>query len=270
MEEQMVEDLLLPSPTTWQNTPPPRFPLSRQVSYPKPSYTCHSAIAPSYTCAAKACSLFTSTDPFYIAQLQAAQNYTPSFFSQAGHPTQHSPFLIHHEHPHYSLLQYGESHGYMQESGIPVCYAGHPVFIGPLAAFEPAGGPSPLLPFVDISTSHSFSCRRNSNIILCPIGVPATHQHHVQKRNTMPSTPDSLRSRSAHNLRTPLGYIRVLQSLVTRLVENDKRSCSSKVILEMFGFLGFFLRLANKTQSCNFKHSQRRLVRSLQVTSHLV
>jgi hypothetical protein len=139
LEEQMVEDLLLPSPATSRNTPPPRFPLARQIPYPKSNYACHSTIVPSYTCAAEASSsLFTSTDPFYIAQLQAAQNYSPSFFSQAGHPAQHSPFLIHHDqHAHYSLQQRGESHGYMQESGIPVSYDSHPVFVGSLAAFEP-------------------------------------------------------------------------------------------------------------------------------------
>lgn len=39
-------------------------------------------------------SLFTSTDPFYIAQLQSTQHNSPSgsVFAQFGRPSQHSPF----------------------------------------------------------------------------------------------------------------------------------------------------------------------------------
>ncbi|KAF8911917.1 hypothetical protein CPB85DRAFT_638896 [Mucidula mucida] len=65
-DERMVEDLLVPSS-------------------PGGSKTRKSA---------SDSSLFTSTDPFYIAQLQAMQQNAPpqSVFTQFGRPSQHSPF----------------------------------------------------------------------------------------------------------------------------------------------------------------------------------
>ncbi|KAF9042590.1 hypothetical protein BDZ89DRAFT_1059812, partial [Hymenopellis radicata] len=65
-DERMVEDLLVPSSPGGGKTRKP----------------------------ASDSSLFTSTDPFYIAQLQAMQhNSSPqSVFTQFGRPSQHSPF----------------------------------------------------------------------------------------------------------------------------------------------------------------------------------
>ncbi|PSS32005.1 hypothetical protein PHLCEN_2v2247 [Hermanssonia centrifuga] len=98
-DERMVEDLLFPSsPITSSATPqysssqashpsPPNFNMpSRKASFTSPYSTTHYDLPPN-------ASIFATTDPFYLAQLQAAQKPTPSFFSQFGNPTQQSPFL---------------------------------------------------------------------------------------------------------------------------------------------------------------------------------
>jgi len=60
---------------------------------------------PSYMTTEPPSSSFTTTDPFYVAQAQAAQNYPQSPFSQYGHPSQQSPFMIKQQSP----SQYNDS-----------------------------------------------------------------------------------------------------------------------------------------------------------------
>ena len=94
-DEQMVEDLLAPSsPMTspslaYTSRSPQSFPLTYN-SYNE----------------ASSGSSFTSTDPFYLAQVQASQNPQPtlSIFTQSGRPAHTSPFLQHsyHQPPQYS------------------------------------------------------------------------------------------------------------------------------------------------------------------------
>ncbi|KAJ7929189.1 hypothetical protein B0H13DRAFT_2248196 [Mycena leptocephala] len=72
-DERMVEDLLIP------NSPMPQNPTA-ESSHRVPTIA------------------ICDYDPFYIAQLQAAQNYgvsPPSVFSQAAFPSQQSPFMMH-------------------------------------------------------------------------------------------------------------------------------------------------------------------------------
>ncbi|KAI0775473.1 hypothetical protein BC629DRAFT_709793 [Irpex lacteus] len=64
---------------------------SRQSSLSAPFSQMHYDIPPANN------SVFTSTDPFYIAQMQAAQNAAPSFFSQYSKTSQQSPFLKAHQ-----------------------------------------------------------------------------------------------------------------------------------------------------------------------------
>ncbi|KAJ6538937.1 hypothetical protein B0H19DRAFT_1176262 [Mycena capillaripes] len=84
-DERMVEDLLIPN-----------SPMSAKQQSPaagRPQQT-----SPTYPPSESPQSLFATTDPFYIAQLQAAQNYgvsPPSVFSQAAFPSQQSPFMMH-------------------------------------------------------------------------------------------------------------------------------------------------------------------------------
>ncbi|KAK7061375.1 hypothetical protein R3P38DRAFT_3302575 [Favolaschia claudopus] len=92
-DEKMVEDLLIPSamssPVSSKSSP-----RSPQVASPYP--------------AAPDTSLFTTTDPFYIAQLQAAQNYgasPPSVFSQTAFPSSQSPFFVHSTFQHQNTAQ---------------------------------------------------------------------------------------------------------------------------------------------------------------------
>ncbi|KAJ7477130.1 hypothetical protein B0H11DRAFT_1633087, partial [Mycena galericulata] len=84
-DERMVEDLLIPTSPMSPKQPTVAAGRSQQSSSTYPSSDPTS-------------SLFTTTDPFYMAQLQAAQNYgvsPPSVFSQAAFPSQQSPFVMH-------------------------------------------------------------------------------------------------------------------------------------------------------------------------------
>ncbi|KDQ65046.1 hypothetical protein JAAARDRAFT_43849 [Jaapia argillacea MUCL 33604] len=101
-DERMVEELLWPSSPSTSSASHNQFPFnhSHSHSHPIPSPAKHRS--PSYPHPGQqhflidpTPSTFTSTDPFYIAQMQAAQsnNSPQSFFSQAGRPSQHSPFL---------------------------------------------------------------------------------------------------------------------------------------------------------------------------------
>lgn len=82
-DERMVEDLLIPtSPMSSPMSATPQTPAAGRSQHPASPDT----------------SLFTTQDPFYLAQSQAAQNYgvsPPSVFSQAAFPSHQSPFLIH-------------------------------------------------------------------------------------------------------------------------------------------------------------------------------
>jgi hypothetical protein len=84
-DERMVEDLLIPTS--------PMSAKQQNAGAGRPQQT-----SPTYSSSEAAPSLFTTTDPFYMAQLQAAQNYgvaPPSVFSQAAFPSQQSPFMMH-------------------------------------------------------------------------------------------------------------------------------------------------------------------------------
>lgn len=122
-EQKMVEDLLLPS--------------SQHKS----------SVHKAHTTAESPSSLFTSTDPFYIAQAQAqaTQNSSPpSIFSQAGRPAQQSPFLLQQQQYAYQQqqqqqqqnypLQYRDPHGYPSN---PLSFdTSHSFFMATSAAFE--------------------------------------------------------------------------------------------------------------------------------------
>lgn len=79
----MVEDLLIPTSPMSPNQQNSAAARSQQTS-------------PTYPSSEASPSLFTTTDPFYMAQLQAAQNYgvaPSSIFSQTAFPSQQSPFM---------------------------------------------------------------------------------------------------------------------------------------------------------------------------------
>jgi len=100
-DERMVEDLLIPT-----------SPVSPKQQQQSPTAGRSQQSSPSETSQ----SLFATTDPFYIAQLQATQSYgvsPPSVFSQSAFPSQQSPFMIHSNfqrhptqnlEPHHSLM----------------------------------------------------------------------------------------------------------------------------------------------------------------------
>ena len=94
-DEQMVEDLVTPSSP--MSTSVPNFTISHHHQRSS-STSSHSGITQNSYPESSSASLFTTTDPFYIAQLQAAQNPQPatSIFAQSGRPAQHSPFLLQH------------------------------------------------------------------------------------------------------------------------------------------------------------------------------
>ncbi|KAK7060111.1 hypothetical protein VNI00_000875 [Paramarasmius palmivorus] len=99
-DERMVEDILIPSSpvTAGQTTTSSPFvphQTSRQSRSRSRSGHMASPVSPGF--GTESPSIFTSTDPFYIAQLQALQNHnnsTPaSVFKQLGRPPQQSPFV---------------------------------------------------------------------------------------------------------------------------------------------------------------------------------
>jgi len=93
-DEQMVEDLVTPSSPMSTSAAVPNFTISH---HRRSSTSSHAGITHNSYPESSPASLFTTTDPFYIAQLQAAQNPQPatSIFAQSGRPAQHSPFLQH-------------------------------------------------------------------------------------------------------------------------------------------------------------------------------
>ena len=89
-DERMVEDLLVPS---------------SPMTSPSFTYTPRSPQSYNSYNEASSGSSFTSTDPFYLAQVQASQNPQPTHsFTQSGRPAHTSPFLQHsyHQPPQYS------------------------------------------------------------------------------------------------------------------------------------------------------------------------
>lgn len=115
-DEQIVEDLLMPSspgPASQFSTLSQQHPPSAAYGYSStPFYNPDQARA-----ASPSTSTFTSTDPFYMAQVQASQTYTTSpqsVFSQGGRPAQSSPFMLKH-HPqtqvYHAPPQFREVHG---------------------------------------------------------------------------------------------------------------------------------------------------------------
>ena len=114
-DERMVEELLIPSSpvissplnSLYRPTTPTHFIPSSPLS---PSFQNGHAFPSTMTSPSQPhpdpSSVFTSTDPFYIAQLQASQSFNnsspQSVFSQNGRISQGSPFAIpqyHHRHP---------------------------------------------------------------------------------------------------------------------------------------------------------------------------
>lgn len=140
-DERMVEELLIPS--------------SPMATYPTPSPSAHHCMSsnfyappasPTYftTCmypappamSEPAPSLFTSTDPFYMAQVQAAQNnYSSSqqsVFAQSGCPSQGSPFIRQQQfYPHNRR----ETHGYIHSNPPSLTLDTHTLFAQTSAAF---------------------------------------------------------------------------------------------------------------------------------------
>ncbi|TFK43044.1 hypothetical protein BDQ12DRAFT_661782 [Crucibulum laeve] len=143
-DERMVEELLMPSSPMSNATPSnflfsqqiPPSPISPLTSYPYPS---SSSVAPSAYSAESSQSLFTTTDPFYMAQLQASQNYSSpqSVFSQTGRPTQTSPFMKQQaaastqSYP----ISHRDNHGYMHSNAPPLSLDTHAMFARTGAAF---------------------------------------------------------------------------------------------------------------------------------------
>jgi len=91
-DEQMVEDLVTPSSPMSTSATSSNFtfthrPMSSSSSSRSPTTSAQNPFQDA--------SLFTTTDPFYIAQLQASQNPEPSssVFAQSGRPAARSPFL---------------------------------------------------------------------------------------------------------------------------------------------------------------------------------
>jgi hypothetical protein len=96
-DERMVEELLIPSSPVSSNS----FYKSHTPHFSMPSSPVSSSLQnnPSSSMTqphSDPSSVFTSTDPFYIAQLQASQTFNnsspQSVFSQNGHISQSSPF----------------------------------------------------------------------------------------------------------------------------------------------------------------------------------
>ncbi|KAF8876286.1 hypothetical protein CPB84DRAFT_1852991 [Gymnopilus junonius] len=133
-DEKMVEDLLIPSSPTLSSVSGSQFgnpsasfsmtPHPHIDSNVYPSYENLSEPSPSPTT-----SLFTSTDPFYIAQLQASNSPIPqsqSVFAQNGRLTQNSPFAVPQYHPFHSHGQIGSTPQYrsrpQQHSNLANCH----------------------------------------------------------------------------------------------------------------------------------------------------
>jgi hypothetical protein len=107
-DERMVEELLIPSSPISSNS----FYKSSAPQFSAPFMPSSPVLSSSHS---DPSSVFTSTDPFYIAQLQASQSFNnsspQSVFSQNGHISQSSPFAAplqtqYHHHNHHHSSQY--------------------------------------------------------------------------------------------------------------------------------------------------------------------
>ncbi|KAI0751240.1 hypothetical protein C8Q80DRAFT_560302 [Daedaleopsis nitida] len=132
-DERMVEDLLLASPTSpsspspsFSRAPPPSGAPQTSSAYRprKTSLSVHMIPVDHshYDLPSPNTSLFSTTDPFYLASQQSAHSHVPSssVFAQAGRPSAHSPFIKHH-------IQYTAfGHGF--QSVAPDVQAHHSMF----------------------------------------------------------------------------------------------------------------------------------------------
>lgn len=95
-DERMVEHLLISSPTSPQS-------ISRPFSQPAPPHRPQHRSSATFTSSSmpyeptshlQSSSLFTTTDPFYLATVQHLhQHPSSSFFAQSARPAHNSPFL---------------------------------------------------------------------------------------------------------------------------------------------------------------------------------
>ncbi|KAF8816501.1 hypothetical protein BYT27DRAFT_6396588 [Phlegmacium glaucopus] len=107
-DERMVEELLIPSSPMSPSFHKPGTPHFSTSPVSSSHISSSSASSQSHSDLCSPSSVFTSTDPFYIAQLQASQSFNNSSpqspFSQNGHISPNSPFAIplqtqfHHHH----------------------------------------------------------------------------------------------------------------------------------------------------------------------------
>lgn len=98
-DERVVEHLLLSSPTSPQSA---HRPFSQPMT-PAPSHRPQHRTSATFTSPStpfepsshlQSSSLFTATDPFYLATVQHLhQHPAPSFFAQSARPSHNSPFL---------------------------------------------------------------------------------------------------------------------------------------------------------------------------------
>ncbi|THH27722.1 hypothetical protein EUX98_g6465 [Antrodiella citrinella] len=105
-DERMVEDLICPSsPITSHISPShpyPSYPLQSSAAANSPdgsrygsSSSSHNMLGTQMEYSPSTTSTFATTDPFFLAQLQAAQRSSaPSFFANAGRPSAQSPFAL--------------------------------------------------------------------------------------------------------------------------------------------------------------------------------
>ena len=95
-DERMVEDILIPSSPV-SSVSSPAFTHQPSLRTHRPQNRNNPTSPPTSPSFATESSMFTATDPFYLAQMQAMQAHnassSPSIFSQLGRPSQHSPFV---------------------------------------------------------------------------------------------------------------------------------------------------------------------------------
>lgn len=135
-DERMVEDLLIPSSPASPNSAPTQYSLPHQYSPPSGSHS-HMHSGSSFSGAQPnepSPSLFTSTDPFYMAQLQATQNYStaPRYFTETTCTSSQSPFLIQQQQA-YQLQQRRENHGYIHPASPGLSLDTHSLFMATAA-----------------------------------------------------------------------------------------------------------------------------------------
>lgn len=94
-DERMVDEMLSPSPvTTRQNSSTDHSFQAHSFQVDRSSQRVYSPHATDYSEAGQT-SLFATTDPFYLAQLQASQApQSASHFTFLGRPSQQSPFTV--------------------------------------------------------------------------------------------------------------------------------------------------------------------------------